>query len=155
MCAESCPTLSNPIVCSSPGSLVHGSILARISEYSGLPFPLSRIFLTQRQNLSLLWLQWQADSLPLVPPGRLRIIYRAVLSQSSLTLRDPMGCSPPGSSFPGILQQEYWGGQLFPSPGALPNPGIQPRSPSFSLVSHHTVPGGRYLPVLHHGPVDL
>ena len=25
-------------------------------------------------------------------------------------------------------QQEYWGGLPFPSPGALPNPGIKPRS---------------------------
>ena len=25
-------------------------------------------------------------------------------------------------------RQEYWSGQLFPSPGDLPNPGIEPRS---------------------------
>ena len=29
---------------------------------------------------------------------------------------------------------EYWSGQLFPSPGDLPNPGIEPRSPTW--VSH-------------------
>ena len=33
------------------------------------------------------------------------------------TLWDPMDCSPPGSSVQGILRQEYWSGQPFPSPG--------------------------------------
>ena len=30
---------------------------------------------------------------------------------------------------------EYWSGQPFPSPGGLPNPGIEPRSPTFHVVS--------------------
>ena len=29
----------------------------------------------------------------------------------------------------GFSGQEYWSGLLFPSPGDLPNPGIEPRSP--------------------------
>ena len=28
----------------------------------------------------------------------------------------------------GFSRQEYWGGLPFPSPGDLPNPGIEPRS---------------------------
>ena len=28
----------------------------------------------------------------------------------------------------GLLQQELWSGLLFPSPGDLPNPGIEPAS---------------------------
>ena len=28
----------------------------------------------------------------------------------------------------GLSRQEYWGGLLFPSPGNLPNPGIEPGS---------------------------
>ena len=39
-------------------------------------------------------------------------------------------CSPPGFSVHGILQQEYWSGLPFPSPGDLPNPGIKLRSPA-------------------------
>ena len=31
----------------------------------------------------------------------------------------------------GFSRQEYWSGLPFPSPGALPDPGIQPRSPAF------------------------
>ena len=46
------------------------------------------------------------------------------VTQSSLTLCDPMNCSPPGSSsVHGISQQEYWSGLPFPSPGNLPDSG--------------------------------
>ena len=31
--------------------------------------------------------------------------------------------------FMGFPRQEYWSGLPFPSPGDLPNPGIEPRSP--------------------------
>ena len=38
--------------------------------------------------------------------------------------------SPPGSSVCGIFfRQEYWSKLPFPSPGDLPNPGIEPASP--------------------------
>ena len=30
----------------------------------------------------------------------------------------------------GFSRQEYWRGLLFPSPGDLPDPGIEPRSPA-------------------------
>ena len=30
----------------------------------------------------------------------------------------------------GFFRQEYWSGLPFPSPGDLPDPGIEPRSPS-------------------------
>ena len=42
-----------------------------------------------------------------------------------------MDCSPPGSSLHGILQTKYWSGLPMPSPGDLPNPAIEPRSPAF------------------------
>ena len=32
-------------------------------------------------------------------------------------------------------KQEYWSGLLFPSPGHLPNPGIEPRSPTLRADS--------------------
>ena len=51
------------------------------------------------------------------------------VAQSCLTLCDPMDYSLPGSSVHGILRQEYWSGLPFPSPGDLPNPGIEPGSP--------------------------
>ena len=39
-----------------------------------------------------------------------------------------MDCSLPDSSVMGFSRQEYWSGLPFPSPGNLPNPGIEPRS---------------------------
>ena len=42
---------------------------------------------------------------------------------------NPMDCSPPGSTVHGIFsRQEYWNGLPFPSPGDLPDPGVEPRS---------------------------
>ena len=48
--------------------------------------------------------------------------------QSCPTLFSPMDCSLPGSSVHGILHQAYWSRQPFPSPGDIPNLGIEPRS---------------------------
>ena len=42
-----------------------------------------------------------------------------------LAVSDPMDCSPLGSSVHGILQQEYWRGLPYASPGDLPNLGIE------------------------------
>ena len=35
----------------------------------------------------------------------------------------------------GFSRQEYWSGLPFPSPGALPDPGIEPESPALQPVS--------------------
>ena len=35
----------------------------------------------------------------------------------------------------GFPRQEYWNRLLFPSPGDLPNPGIEPKSPEFQVDS--------------------
>ena len=40
----------------------------------------------------------------------------------------PLDCCPPG--FLEFLRQEYWRGSSFPSPGDLPDPGIEPMSPA-------------------------
>ena len=48
--------------------------------------------------------------------------------QSRLTLCDPVVCSPPGASVHGFSRQEYWSGLPGPTPGDLPNPGIEPAS---------------------------
>ena len=59
----------------------------------------------------------------------------AKLLQWCLTLCNSMGHSPPGSSVHGILQARYWSGLSFPSPGDLPDPGIE--SMSLSLLHWH------------------
>ena len=54
----------------------------------------------------------------------------AKLLQLCPTLCDPMNHSPPGSSVHGISRQEYWSGLPFPSPGHLPNSGIENATPA-------------------------
>ena len=52
------------------------------------------------------------------------------VAQSCPTLCDPMDCSLSGSPSMGFSRQECWSGLPFPSPGDLPNPGIEPGSPT-------------------------
>ena len=43
----------------------------------------------------------------------------------------------------GFSWQGYWSGVLFPSPGHLPNPGIEPRSPTFQADALSSEPPGK------------
>ena len=43
----------------------------------------------------------------------------------------------------GFSRPEYWSGQLFPSPGVLPNPGIKLRSPTLQEDSLPAEPQGK------------
>ena len=56
--------------------------------------------------------------------------WKVLVTHLCLTLSNPIYCSLPGSSVHGILQARYWSGLPFPSPGDLPDPGIDPRSPA-------------------------
>ena len=59
---------------------------------------------------------------------------RAV-TQSSLTLCNPMDCSPPGTSVYGISQARMMEWVAIPSPGDLTEPGIKPVSPALHADS--------------------
>ena len=43
----------------------------------------------------------------------------------------------------GFSRQEYWSGLPFPSPGDLPNPGIEPDSPALQADALTSEPPGR------------
>ena len=58
-------------------------------------------------------------------------------------LCDPMACSLPGFSTMGFSQQEYWSGLPFPSPGDLPDPGIEPGSPALEADAVTSEPPGK------------
>ena len=45
-------------------------------------------------------------------------------------------------------RQEYWSGQLFPSPGNLPNPGIAPSPPTLQADSLPSEPPGKPMNIL-------
>ena len=53
------------------------------------------------------------------------------VTQSCLSLCDPTDyIAYQASPSMGFSRQEYWSGLPFPSPGDLPDPGIEPKSPS-------------------------
>ena len=43
----------------------------------------------------------------------------------------------------GFSRQEYWSGLPFPSPGDLPDPGIEPRSPDLQADALTSEPPGK------------
>ena len=43
----------------------------------------------------------------------------------------------------GFSRQEYWSGVSFPSPGDLPDPGIEPRSPALQADALTSEPPGK------------
>ena len=45
--------------------------------------------------------------------------------------------------FMGFSRQEYWSGLPFPSPGDLPNSGIEPGSPTFQADTLTSEPPGK------------
>ena len=55
--------------------------------------------------------------------------------QSCPTLCDPLDCSPPGSSVPGILQARILEWLPRPPPGNLPTPGIELMSPALAAAA--------------------
>ena len=63
------------------------------------------------------------------------------IAQLCPTLCDPMDCSPSSNEF---FRQEYWSGLPFPSPGDLPDPGIERGSPALQAdafrLRHHGNP---------------
>ena len=44
----------------------------------------------------------------------------------------------------GFFRQEYWTGLPFPSPGDLPDPGIEPRSPALEADVLTSEPPGKH-----------
>ena len=59
---------------------------------------------------------------------------KVLVGQSCPILCDPMDCSLQASSVE-FSRQEYWSRLPFPSPEDLPNPEIEPRSPTLQADS--------------------
>ena len=55
----------------------------------------------------------------------------------------PTLCDPMVYTVHGILQQDYWSGQPFPSPADLPDPGIKQGSPALQADSLPTELSGK------------
>ena len=64
-----------------------------------------------------------------------------LVTQSRLTLPPRVAHQAPLSM--GFSRQEYWSGLPFPSPGDLPDPGIEPGSPEFQADALTYEPPGK------------
>ena len=96
----SCEAISdscNPMNCSPPGSSVHGIFQVRILEWVATSFSKRRI-----QFLNSRYLEFLTSSVIIL--GYFVMLCVCLVAQSYQTLCNPMDCSPPGSSVPGILQ---------------------------------------------------
>ena len=58
------------------------------------------------------------------------VVGGGLVAKSCLTLVTPWTVAYQAPLSMGFSRQEYWSGLLFPSPGELPNPGIEPQSPA-------------------------
>ena len=145
---QSCPTLCNPIDGSPPGSPVPGILQARTLEWAAISSSNEWKWKVEVKSLSHVWFlatPWTAAYQAPPPMGFSRqefmsvqifIVYFSIESESEVaqscpTLCNPVDCSLPGSTVPGILQARILGvGCHFLLQGNLPSPGIKPESPA-------------------------
>ena len=65
------------------------------------------------------------------------------VAQSCPTLCSPWTVAHQAPPSMGFSRQEYWSGLPFPSPGDLPDPGIEPRSPTLQADALTSAPAGK------------
>ena len=115
----------------------------RILGWVAYPFSRESSWLRNRTRVSAL----QVDSWPAELPGKPfeeYVLCVCLVSQSCSTLCYPMDCSPPGSSAHGDSPgNNNWSWLPCPSPGDLPNPGTEPRSPALQVDSLLSEPSGK------------
>ena len=126
---QSCLTLCDPIDGSPPGSPIPGILQARILEWVAISFSNAWKWKVKVKSLShvrFFATPWTAPTRLLRPwdsPGKnigvgchfllqcMKLKSESEVTQSCLTLSDPMDCSLPGSSIHGIFQARVleWG----------------------------------------------
>ena len=113
--------------------------LPRQGYWVGCHDLLQGVFPTQGSNSHLL--RWQVGSLPLVTPGKpTKLLWK--WKRKSLS-RVWLFATPWTIQSMEFSRPESWSGQPFPSPGDLPNPEIEPRSPTWQVDSLPAVPPGK------------
>ena len=66
----------------------------------------------------------------------------ALVAKLCWTLATPWTVAGQAPLSVGFPRQEYWSGLLFPSPGDLPDPGIEPGSPTLQADALPSEPPG-------------
>ena len=71
------------------------------------------------------------------------LAFNKTLNKTASSPRTVAYQAPPSMGF---SRQECWSGLPFPSPGALPDPGIEPGSPTLQADTLPSEPPGKLLP---------
>ena len=144
VCAQLCPTLCNPMDCSLPGFSIQGIFQTRILEWVAIPFSRGSSWLSGQTCVSCFystgrwtlyhWAPWEAHFTQ----------WKLVKSLSHVQLFvTPWTVAHLALLSMGFSRQEYWSGLPFPSPGNLPDPGIEPRSPTLRADALTSEPPGK------------
>ena len=139
--AQSCPTLCDPMGYSLSGSSVHEIFQARVLEWVAISFSRGS---SQPRDLNRVSCIAGRGFYHLDFPGpsgkskRENYHVKVKVTSDSVTPWTVQSMESMEFSRP-----EYWSGQLFPSPGDLPNPGIKPRSPTLQEESLPAEPQGK------------
>ena len=90
-----------------------------------------------------LWVPWGQglSNSQMTRPQKVEVL----VTQPRPALCDSMDCSLQAPLSMEFSRQEYWSGLPFPSPGDLPNPGIDLRSPALQVDSLPSQPPGKPL----------
>ena len=138
MCAraksfQSCPTLCNPMDCSPLGSSVDRILQAKMLEWVAMTPPPVDLPDPGIKPVSLMslerWVLYHschlASPIDSIESEKVKVksLSRVRLFVTPWTVAHQ---APPSMGF---SRQEYWSGLPFPSPGNLPDPGIEPGSP--------------------------
>ena len=134
--AQLCLTLCNPM-----DYTAHGILQARILELA-FPFPRGSSQPRDWTQVSPTAGRFFTDSEPQGKPKSTGV-GESEVTQSCPTLCDPWTVAHQAPLSTGFARQEYWSGLPFPSPGDLPDSGIEPRSPTLQVDSLPAKPQGK------------
>ena len=128
--SQSCPTLSDPMDCSLPGSSVHRIFQARVLKWGAIAYS----SLIQSQALcSCPWTSWSHLWILFLCRTQVKKsitdsawVHPVASVMSNSLWPHVVACQAP--LFLGFFRQEYWSELPFPSPGDLSNSRIEPGS---------------------------
>ena len=85
-------------------------------------------------------LNWMGPGLE---PGQVNVKVKVKLLSPVQLFATPWTVADQASPSMGFSRQEYWSGLPFPSPGDLPDPGIEPGSPTLEADALTSEPPGK------------
>ena len=91
-----------------------------------------------------IWYDLICRKLEWVHKNLLLVVVDGLVLKSCLTLAAPWTVAHQAPLSMGFSRQEYWSGLLFPSPGDLPNTGLEPGSPALQADSLPTELWGKH-----------